>query len=784
MFMALRPSNSKLRAALLIAFLASLSLAASGLAETCDPPQQVPAVPAELANPANTVSVSYESAEKDKGIFHYRGHVVITYHQIKITADEADYDESTGEVTARHHVTFDDPQSHFEADTAEYNVRTRKGTFTDVHGYVHSRVKPRPRELVTPNPFYIQAKKVDRIDPDTYFVEKGRLSSCQKPSKGWVATTSHARLDVDDKVVSHNDVIRLLNFPLIYAPLLVNSIQSRPRRTGFLLPHVGTSSLKGNIIGDGFYWAINPSMGLLLGLEDYSVRGIARRAVFDATPTDTSNLGIDYFGVNDKGGGPLRQQKAPGYSLDASGQVKDLWKGFRGVLDVDYISSLAFRFTFTDTFSEAVYSEARQVGFLTKDFGAYSMNVYTSRYQDFLSTALTPGNSVIIRQLPTLDFSRMEEQIGRSPFYLSFDASGGAVGRTEPGFSTPDLSERFDFDPALTLRTKPFLGFHFTPTASIHATRYGTSLLPEQTPITRYLGEVDADLRPPSLEKVMKFKWKNHRFKHVIEPDIRYRLVRADNREEINDIVRFDENDILTQTNEIEYSLTNTILTRDDPTSPTAATPQAREFLSWSISEKYYFDPTFGGAIQPGKTVYEPTISLTGFAFPTGQRLSPIVSILKLDPTSSVDVQLRTDVSPTGDGLLNAGISSSAHHGPVGVSVTDFFINKTGILSTLATLPSNLSSLHSANLLRTLATYGNPTKKGLSGAFGMAYDFAQGIPVAAVSQVTYNFGCFGVDFQYQRYSLGPLRRENLFRIALSFANVGTFGNLRGRERLY
>src|SRR5437773_5385441 len=35
--------------------------------------------------------------------------------------------------------------------------------------------------------------------------------------------------------------------------------------------------------------------------------------------------------------------------------------------------------------------------------------------------------------------------------------------------------------------------------------------------------------------------------------------------------------------------------------------PQARELVSLRLSQKYYFDPTFGGALQPGsKVVFDP----------------------------------------------------------------------------------------------------------------------------------------------------------------------------------
>ena len=85
--------------------------------------------------------------------------------------------------------------------------------------------------------------------------------------------------------------------------------------------------------------------------------------------------------------------------MRAVGKADDLGHGFRGVLDIDYINTLAFRLTFASTFSQAVTSEVHQTGFVTKNFDAYSFNIYTERYQNFLSSQQTPGNSVIIRQI-------------------------------------------------------------------------------------------------------------------------------------------------------------------------------------------------------------------------------------------------------------------------------------------------------------------------------------------------------------------------------------------------
>jgi LPS-assembly protein len=359
------------------------------------------------------------------------------------------------------------------------------------------------------------------------------------------------------------------------------------------------------------------------------------------------------------------------------------------------------------------------------------------------------------------------------------------MGRTEPGLEVPWLSERLDFHPEVTLRPKPFLGFHVTPTAGLRATRYGTSLRADREPLHRVLGEFSVDLRPPSFDKIFSKPLWGYRFKHVIEPDVRYRLVRARDPESLQDVMRFDYVDIFAETNEIEYSLTNSLFFRKDTAAGQAERPQARELISWRLSQKYYFDPTFGGALDPGtRAVFDPTISLTGFAFAQGRRLSPIVSVLKFAPFSHYDTELRADISPSGGGVLNAGITSHLRHGPVGLSFTDFFINRTAALSTPLAPTGSLSGLPSFHLLRAVASYGEVNRKGFSGAFGLDFNFAQRIAHQIVNQVSYNFGCFALDFEYRRFALGDLRRENQFRVALSLANVGTFGNLKPRERLY
>ena len=747
-------------------------------------PRTTSRVPA--ANSQGMLTIHADSQEKEKDVSHLRGHVVVTYQDMKVTADDATYDATSGEITARGHIVFTDPMAHLEATEAHYNVRTKKGWFLDSKGYLHARVRVRPRVLHTENPFYIRAARVERLSETNYMIIRGHITTCENACKGWEISARKAKVRAGDKVVSRDAVFHLLDIPVFYSPFLINSIAKTPRRTGFLLPHFGNSSQKGFIFGDGFFWAINPSADLLLGVENYSVRGVGTRGQFRAAPSADSNISINYFGVNDKGSGALRQVRAAGESVNVTGSADNLGDGFRGVVDVDFVNSLAFRETWSSNFSEAVNSEARQTGFITKNFDVYSFNVYVSRYQDFLSAQQKIGNSVTIETLPSFSFSGIDKQVSNTPLFFSFDTSATGVSRTEPGFETPDLSERLDVHPTVALRSKPFWGFHLMPTFGAEVTRYGTSLKPDGSSVNRVLGEFSIDLRPPSLEKIFSKTLYGYRFKHVIEPDIQYRLVRATDPQNIQDIVLFDQTDLLTETNEIEYSLTNSIMT--SKASDSGDTPQAHDLISWRVAQKYYFDPNFGGALVPGvNNTFESTLSLTGFAYAQGRRFSPVSSVLKFSPFSNYDTELRTDISASGGGVLDAGITSNLHRGIWGVELTDFFVNRTSELAMVTPSPpatSQFAEVPSYNLLRTLVTLGNTNRRGLSGAFGVDYNFTQHIAAQLVSQASYNFGCVALDFEYRRFDLGPLRRENQFRIALSLGNVGTFGNLKPGQRLY
>ena len=350
---------------------------------------------------------------------------------------------------------------------------------------------------------------------------------------------------------------------------------------------------------------------------------------------------------------------------------------------IDYLSSFVFRLAFNDVFSQAVNSEVKSEAFLSNATRGFFYNGSAQRYQNFEST--TPGDVITILHAPSFESSSVEHAIGRSPFYWSYDAAIGGLSRSEPSFRTAPLVGRFDLRPTLSL---PLVlhGWSVRPELSLRETFYTQQLVPssgrvgvaQSDVINRRAVEGSVEIRPPALERVYDRELWGRKWKHVIEPRATYRYVTGvDN---FARILRFDERDILSNTSEVEYARGESALCQADlgksgrlrrhrhvhsdyrpsrcgqrdavgaaarsrRNSLRALNPAVREVITWELAQKYFLDPTFGGALVPGQSnVFTTTADFTGIGFLTdARRLSPLISRLKFQATSRTEAEWDID---------------------------------------------------------------------------------------------------------------------------------------------
>lgn len=751
--------------AALLAICITLPIALAG-ADVASRPQQ------KLAAGRSVATLEADQQRREGAIVYADGHVDVTYEDTRLQADHILFHDDTKVIEAHGHVQFDHDIQHLEADEGRYELRSGRGFFKNARGTIRVQRRPNPTLLISPNPLYFEAAEAYRLDENTYEVHNTWLTVCKPDRPTWRFHAPKATIHLEKSVQLQGASFRLFSVPVIYLPYASVPAGPKVRQSGFLIPDVGNSSSKGTIFGDAFYWAPTEWMDAMVWAQFMSRRGYSQRERLRMQPWENVKFDVSYFAVNDRG---LPGQSPQGGNEYHIGLDALLPQGWRAVADLNGLSSLTFRLAWGETFSEAVISEVHNAAFLTNNFRGFSLTFAALSYKNFLSTS--PETSIFLRTAPEVRFSSVPQAPWtRWPFYFSFDAFADAVHRAEDvpgGLQTAALVQRTELAPSVTipLRWGPWLGV--TPSFTLRSTRYGEQLQNDAVldqSLVRTTEEFSVDLRPPAFDRIwgdVDTKWK-----HVVEPQVVYRLVNGVNQ--FDRFIRFDEDETLSNTNEIEYGVTQRLFRK-------TGSEDAEELVSWRIVQKYYFDPTFGGAIVAGeRNVLQALASITPFAFAdTTRSYSPVVSDLRITPGGRYDAQFRVDYDPRRGQMTAAGtLLKIRPYRQAFVTLADF----SAVNLKTPSSPPNLAPR--SNQLRALIGYGELNRRGWNTAFGFSYDVTQHFFQNQVAQISYNGSCCGLGFEFRRLSLGTVRVENQYRVVLMIANIGSVGNLRRQEKVF
>ena len=776
--------------------------------------------------------------EKVGDVYKLHGEAEIHYQDYVLHADEATYDSATGEATASGHFRVDGGPNddHIKASHGTYNLTAETGSFYDVTATTGFRFAGNRAILTSTAPFAFTGKHVEKTSPTNYVVYDGTITTCELPHPKWKYDARKVVVDVGGNATIYHSNFLLHGFPIFYFPYATHPVEREARHSGFLIPTAGRSSTDGTEVGDSFYWAINRSMDATIGGEYFSKRGFSQRGEFRARPTDTSYVDLGYFGVNDRGieigtatGPQLLREGGQEARLTADGN----FHGFRAVSNIDYLSSFLFRLAFNEVFTQAINSEVKSQPFLARDMAGFSFSTMVERYQNFFQTAQNGVlsnppvfDSVQIWHTPSVDASSVGHWLGRSPFVWSFDSSVAGLSRSEPGFSTSTLG-RIDFNPEISLPLH-FYGWDLRPALALHDTYYTHRLangVAVDDPTNRQALDASVEIRPPALEKVFDKELLGRKWKHVIEPRVVYRYVTGVN--DFANVLKFDERDILSDTHEVEYGFVTRLYGKRKPTSiqecetpmtglavgaaapeqnvpwlhssilgaqPCIVEPGVREIVTWALSQKYFLDPTFGGALVTGqRNVFTTTEELTGIAFLTRPtHLSPLVSRLRVATGAHTDTEWDLDYDFQLSRINASTLLLNYNLGRFTLGGGDAFLQIPQTNTPSPTLSEGTCGAPAPNgqitckfnQFRVALGYGGLTRRGFSAATSFGFDAEIKQLQFATVQTTYNWDCCGLTLEYRRYAIANVRNENLFRFTFSLANIGSFGNLRRQERLY
>jgi LPS-assembly protein len=768
----------------------------------------VPAAPAGVP-----VEIHADTQREQNNIYTLTGNALIYYRDYTVQADKIVYNRDTSEVDAEGHVIVEgsSDNEHITAAHGVMNLDQDTAHFYDVVGTLGVAVGPHNRMVFTsPNPFAITGREVIKLGTGRYQVIDGTMTSCRLPKPDWRLLAK--RIDLNNGEASaHNTLFQLLDVPLFYLPYVTHPVDEDSRSSGIMLPIFGNSTTKGLILGEEVYFALGRSSDLTIGTEYFSKRGFSPMGMFRYRGFGENFFNVRFHSLFDRGLQPGNIDQG-GTDLLVDGR-RDWSEHTRGVIDAEYLSSYVYRQAFEENYAIAIDSEVKSQLFGQHTLNGLAESILFDRYQSFQNT--TTNAEIRILHLPSVVLEGEEQYLGNTPLMWGGAVSVSALSRSEPANDLNSSSfkarevPRVDLYPHLAM---PFSagGWTFRPEVAVRDTFYGKS----QTPVTlgtvpslrdaslnRKDFEASIDLRPPAVERDFSAPWIYRLFggdlRHTIEPDIQYRYVNGiDN---FDSVLRFDDTDIASDTNEIMYSVTQRLFLRhlhphpckgDEALGPDKMCGGGTvDWLSWQLAQKYFFNTDFDGAVTPGtRNVLATTLDLTGVAFLTGPRnLSPVISRLRLRTSSTTDLEWDLDYDPRLGRMTASNVYASYKKGDYSFTVGDFHLNAPEAPATPPTTTSTTpitNAVSNYQQVRFSASYGASTKLGPSAGTSVGYDFVQDQLQYGAIQAAYNWDCCGLSFEMRRYSLGTVRDDTQYLYSFTLAGVGSAGSLRRAARIF
>jgi LPS-assembly protein len=745
--------------------------------------------------------------EAGKRISVYSENVDVHYGIYRLQADKITIYEAEGRMVAEGSVVFDQGEDQrITGSKGEFNYRTKLGYFADSTGFTN--------QTNDGTVIYFTADRVERVSLNEVIVTKGQFTACEDNIPKWSFTADSAVISANDRIKLKNAKFRVKNVPILPVPFASIPIKRRDRASGFLTPTFSTSGSKGLRLSTAYYRTLGRSADVTFRGDLYSSRGFGYGLDLRTRANSRSFFNFGFYVVQDRILGHKTDADHPdqGGSLIYADGVQYFPNGFTAVANVRLTSNLAFRQVFSDGIQQIISPVEVSQAYVNKSWNNYTLNLL-ARSQ----VISIPNVRIKTRNLPSVEFEKRPSRLSFwKPAYFSFKTSLEGVSRREDvddialyraatgsdPVVTPAVGQRFDVHSQISV---PFYNKYFalTATAGMRVNYYSNSFDDMRQvvgrDVIRKYGELELDFRPTALAKNYFAENGNFRFRHVIEPFLTYRYINGVNN--FNRIIRFDYQDTQTDTNEIEYGVTNRFYTRRYTQAVTKEAQkrlqeegntakkdllsvQPYEIFTLTVRGKYFFDKTFGGALIPGqRNQIAPVTALSFYTFGgVPRRLSPLNIDATYRPQRTIFVNSRMDLGFQGDGLRD--ISAT-----VGYDTKLLKIFQTFYYTRAVTLIPSLQKYADPNGKEAGTLRGSQFSpsifignrdRGFYGGTSLFFDFenrrAQGRTslISSLFTLGYAYDCCAVTLQYYTFNVG-VRRENRFVFSFRLNGIGTFG---------
>jgi LPS-assembly protein len=719
----------------------------------------------------------------------FTGGVEFEQGDTTLFADEVEFFTDQDRAIARGNVAISQGRNRIASDRADFNTRTRLGTFYNATG-IATIQQPRqsgpvggfvaPQSGSPEHDVYFFGEQVEKIGPKKYRITNGGFSTCVQPTPRWELSADTVVLNIDHYTLLRQATFKVKGVPLLYTPFIYYPTKEDNRATGILLPTYGASTIRGQTLHTAFFWAINRSHDATLLYDWFSKAG--------------QGTGGEYRYVLGRGDGNLTaytlNQKQSTYELAGGGtgslpashtyeirgnsnQLLPFNMRARG--QVNYFSSIETVQTFSSNIYDASRSQRSFGGNVVGSWRGYTLNGTFDRNENFYDTT----SSVVSGSTPRITFNRTERPLtANSPVFFSMGTEIVHLLRQRNVNEQSDDSGlgRTDISPQIRYPFKRWPFFTVSSSLAWRNTFYTRSQDPSITdPDTHLPLIVEDDLRRqyftmqanvlgPVFLKVWDTPGSGYaeRFKHMVEPFLN--ITRTSPIDDFSRIVQTDGVDgVVGNATSYTYGLNNRFYAK----RKLGATSQAQEIVNVAITQSYYSDER--------QAQYDRQYATTGEGAPPNH-YSPVSLSVRATPSVNFNATFRAEFDSKHRELRTMNIQGTHNwtgriQSSVGWSQRYFIQGLPGFND-----PASLD--HYLN--------GSTNARTLDNRFGVNYSFNYNILRSALLQqriqAFYNAQCCGLAFEYQRFNFGTssaVPSDRRFFISFTLAGLGNFSPFSG-----
>jgi len=729
---------------------------------------------------------------------HYRfsGDCEFTLGDAQLFADLVEIFVDKDLMVATGNVTLVQTTNRISAQRAEFNYKTKLGTFWGAVGFATIKPQaPRPGAFAAPpvssqdTDVYFQGELVEKIGGRKYRITKGGFTTCVQPTPRWRLSSETIILNIEHYTFLRNAIFSVKGVPMLYTPIMYYPTKKEDRATGFLIPTLGETTLRGESIHNAFFWALGRSEDLTFMHDWFSRTGQGLGSEYRYNFGGTSNGNLKVYFLNEHNAtysldnGTTATQPAS-HSHEIHGNATQFFPfGIRARGRVDYFSNITQNQSFNMNYLSAYTNQRSYGGNAIGAWGSYSMNATVDRTQYFSSatTSATTGS------WPTISFARNERLIPGTPLYFSAGAQYASLLRSGEDTEHPALNynqdvTRLDFSPQIRFPFKKWQWFTVNSTLAWRDTFYTQSLAtdPETNAkvtvdksLDRRFFTMQAQLVGPVFNRIWDTPDNQYaeKFKHTVEPFLN--VVRTSAIDNFDRIILIDGTDYIVGGNtQMTYGVNNRFYAKQPGIGGQRSQP--REILDVSVTQSHYSQAQ-ASQYDIQYTTSSNTIAASNF--------SPILIAVRGMPTNEFNAQ--TSIEFDSRYLALRQVSAGGGYSWGGRVQTNVNWSKRAFIEQLEGFnnPANLTQAISAQ------TNVHTRDNHFGGIYSFNYDVLQGTMLNQRMSAFYNSQCCGIAFEYQTFNFGGVTQnfatnlgvtaDHRFFLSFTLAGLGNFSPFNG-----